>query len=261
MKQTSKVLLGLAIVLAIVIAGAAWFLYANLDSLVAAVIEREGSVATGTRVTVGGVSIDLPDGRAGISRLAVANPDGFSDEPAVALGDFTIRMDPMAATENPLVIEHVAVDGARLRVEQQGTRNNLKTILASLGRGAEAEADPEADAVKLVIERFELANAGATLSIPELGQERSVELPDIVLTDVGRATGGATAAGIAEQLLRPMLEAALQRAAAGGLQDRLRERLDESVPDAGRELLDRFGRPPADEPADDSGDDPADDDR
>jgi len=243
MKQTSKVLLGLVIVLLLVVAGAVWFVYTNLDSLVADVIEREGSAATETDVTVGSVSIDLGAGSAGISRLAVANPEGFSAGAAIALGDFTIELDPLAVTADPLVIERIAVDGARLLVEQQGTRNNLRTILASLERRASAEPEPEAEGRKFVIKRFELANAGTTLRVPELGEERSFELPQVVLTDIGRATNGATAAAVAEQVLRPVIETALEQAAAGGLGDALRDRLDGAKEKAGRELLDRLGHP------------------
>lgn len=245
MKQTSKVLVGLAIILLLIIAGGMWFLYTNLDTLVAGIIEREGTDATQTDVTVGSVSIELGEGSAGLSRLAVANPQGFSDTPAITLEDFAIELDPMAVTEDPLVIRHVTVNGARLLVEQQGARNNLKTILDSLESQASAEPEAGAEGRKLVIDRFEIENAGATLSAPGLDREQSIELPPIVLTDVGRASNGATAAEIAEQLLGPVIEVALERAASQGLGDALRDKLDQAESDAGKALLERLGHPPA----------------
>jgi uncharacterized protein involved in outer membrane biogenesis len=247
MKQTSKVLVGIAIILLLVIAGGIWFLYSNLDSLVAGIIEREGTQATQTDVSVGSVSIELGEGTAGLSRLAVANPQGFSDAPAVTLEDFDIELDPLAVTEDPLVIRRIAVDGARLLIEQQGTRNNLKTILDSLERQASAEPEAEAEGRKLVIDRFEIANAGATLRVPGSGQERSIELPPVVLTDLGRAGNGATAAELARQVLGPVIRVALERAAASGLGDALRDQLDRAESDAGKALLERLGHPPSDD--------------
>lgn len=250
MKQTSKVLVGIAIILLLVIAGGMWFLYSNLDSLVAGIIEREGTQATQTDVTVAAVSIQLGAGTAGLSRLAVANPQGFSDAPAITLEDFEIELDPMAVAEDPLVIRRVAVDGARLLIEQQGARNNLKTILDSLERQASAEPEAEAEGRKLVIDRFEIANAGATLSVPGSGQEKSIDLPPVVLTDLGRAGNGATAAELARQLLAPLIRTALERAATSGLGDALRDKLDQSKSDAGKALLERLGHPPSDDDED-----------
>lgn len=240
MKQTSKVILGVAIVLVLLVAGGMWFLYRNLDSLVAGIIEREGAQATQTDVEVGSVSIDLQDGTAGISTLAVANPDGFSDQPAIALDDFAIELDPLAVASDPLVIERIRVDGARLLVEQAGARNNLETILASVQELATGTTEPQAEGRKLVIERFELTNARATLLAPQLGEKREVRMPEIVLTDIGRATNGATAASVARQLLTPIIGMALESAAEAGVSEALKERLGETEREVAEGLLDRL---------------------
>ena len=247
MKQTSKVVLGVAIVLLLLVAGGGWFLYRNLDSLVAGVIERQGTEATETAVDVDSVSIDLQAGTAGISSLAVANPDGFSEQPAIAFRDFAIELDPLAVTADPLVIERVQVDGARLLVEQDGARNNLKTILESVQRLSTAEqGQPEER--KFVIERFELTDARATLLAPQLDEERQVRLPEIVLTDVGRATNGATAAAVAQQLLTPIINMALETAAEAGVTEALKDRLGETEGDIAEGLLDRLRDAEPEEP-------------
>lgn len=240
MKQTSKVTLGVILVLLLLIAGGVWFLYRNLDNVVAGIIEREGTHATQTDVTVGSVSIDLRKGRAGIASLTVANPEGFSSQPAIALEDFAIELDPLALAAEPLVIKSIRVDGAHLLVEQDGTRNNLETILESVQRLANGAATPQADARKLVIERFELQNAGATLLVPRLGEERELRMPAIVLTDIGRATNGATAGSIARQLLTPIIGMALESAAEAGLGEALKKRLEKSEREVTEGLLERL---------------------
>lgn len=248
MKQTSKVMLGVVVVLVLLVAGAAWFLYRNLDGLVAGIIEREGSEATRTDVEVGSVSIDLQAGSAAIALLAVANPDGFSDQPAIALRDFAIQLDPLAVTSDPLVIERVRVDGAELLVEQDGARNNLETILASVQRLASGDNTKD-DGRKLIIERFELTDARAALLVPQLDERREVQMPEVVLTDIGRATNGATAASVAKQLLTPIIGMALESAAEAGVTDALKERLGETERDITGGLLERLqeGEPPEQE--------------
>lgn len=240
MKQTSKVFLGVAIVLVLLVAGGMWFLYRNLDSLVAGVIEREGTEATQTDVEVGGVSIDLQDGTAAIASLAVANPDGFSEQPAIAFEDFAIELDPLEVTSDPLVIERIRVDGAHLLVEQEDAHNNLETILESVQRLASGPEEPQAEGRKLIIERFELTNARATLLVPQLDEKREVRMPEIVLTDIGRATNGATAASVTKQVLTPIIGMALESAAQAGVTDELKERLGETEAEIAEGLLDRL---------------------
>jgi hypothetical protein len=258
MKQKSKVLVGLALVLLVVVVGGFLYLYSNLDTLVARLIEEQGSGATGTKVEVGAVSIDLKAGSAGLSSLSVGNPEGFSNQPAIALGHFAVDLDPLEITSDPLVISDITVDGAKLRIEQDGTENNLKTILSSVQRlSANEQSEPESAGKKLIIDRFALTGANATLLLPQLGEEREVSLPEIVVTDIGRASNGATAATVAKQILEPVIRKALESAAARGIEDTLRDKLDERKSDIGNKLLDRLGKDaPTDDADEDSGTDP-----
>lgn len=241
MKRGSKIIVGLAAVL-LVIAGGAWLLYANLATVVARIIVEVGSEMTQTKVSVDGLFIDVKDGVASIDSIAVANPDGFSDSPAIALESFDVELDPMAAMSDPLVIERIEVDGARVLVEQEGARNNLKTILASIERRTADRPAEEPDGKKLIIEHFELTNASAAVFIPRLNEEQpQVRMPRIVLNDVGRDTNGATAASVARQVLVPIIRAALESMAAGGIGDGLREKMDDIEQDIAEDVLDRLG--------------------
>jgi uncharacterized protein involved in outer membrane biogenesis len=245
MKQSRKIVVGLAAVL-LIIAGSAWLLYFNLATVVARFIVEVGSEATQTKVSVGGLFIDVKDGVASMERLTVANPDGFSNRPAIMLENLGIQLDPLAVTSDPLVIDSIAVDGARVLVEQEGSQNNLRAILSSIERQSGQPEDT--DGRKLIIDRFELTSANATLFIPRLNEEHQLEMPDIVLTDIGRATDGATAAAVAEQLLHPLIRSALESAAAGGIGDALREKLDETEPAIPEGLLERLGDPNRENP-------------
>lgn len=250
MKQTSKVIAGLVVVLLLIVAAGTLYLYTNRNELVARLIEQEGSEATQTDVNVGSVSIDLGEGTAGVSSLTIANPDGFSNNPAISLEGFDIDLDPLAITSDPVVIRDITVDGARLRIEQTGTENNLKTIVSSLQRlSSGQQATEESAGKKLIIDRFELTGASAVLLVPQLDEEREIKLPRIVLTDIGRATNGATATAVATQILEPIIEQALESAAAGRVKDAIKEKLGDSELTDG--LLDRLGNQDSGDDADD----------
>lgn len=222
-----KLFIGLAVVV-LLLGGGLFYVFSQLDHLVARVIETQGSAATGTNVSVGGVSIRLREASGDISRLTVANPGGFRGV-ALEFGNFSIDIDGSTVTSDPVVINEVIVREARVNVLQQGTANNLKALLDNLSGGAPAE--PRADesaGPKIIIERFVLENAAASVSLPDLDERREVAVPTITLTDIGRATNGATASQAARQILTPVLERVLRSTATQSFRDRAQEEIGEA---------------------------------
>ena len=224
--------------LIVVIAAGLVYVYSQLDSLVAGLIEEQGSAATQTPVRVSGVSIDLREARAELAGLSVGNPEGF-DGTAISLGRFAIRIDPATVTKDTVVLKEVTVSGATVNLIQQATRNNLRELMKNLesaGGGQQEPAD-EGAGRKLIIERFVLEDASASVSLPDLDEDRTVNIPRIELTGIGRASGGATGAEVARQVLEPVIERVLQSAATESVKDRAKEKLDQF-----REgLMDRLG--------------------
>lgn len=252
MKKGPKFILIAVLVLLALIGGGILYVSTQLDTIVAGLIEEHGSAATQTPVQVGGMSISLGDASAGISRLTVASPSGFGTEPAIELGNFAIRIDPQSVTSDTIVLHDVTVSGARLRLFQEGSRNNLRELLNNLSGGASSGESADADSgKKIVIERFALEDARAFVSIPELGEEREVTVPTIVLNDIGRASNGATAAEATRQILEPVLRRTLESAAAGAVRDKAKEKLDEAKDDALKGVLDRLGGDTDDDKTDD----------
>ena len=70
--------------------------------------------------------------------------------------------------------------------------------------------------MKLIIDRFDFTNAKASVSSDVLG-EFSITVPDIHLSDVGRASGGATIGEVIQQLLDPVYKSVSREMIAQGL--------------------------------------------
>lgn len=234
----------LVIVLAvIVVVAGAGLLYvgSQLDSIVAGLIEEHGSAATKTPVRVGGVSIQLAEATGAISSLSVGNPEGFPGN-AIELGNFSLTLNPASLTSDTVVIEDVTVSGARLNIQQEGAGNNLRQLLQNLGAASPDDGDDSAESgKKLIIDQFTLAGASASLSVPDLGENREVELPTIRLRNIGSAEGGATGSEIARQVLKPVIEEALKSAAAQTLRDKATEKLQDAADSLLRGLGDALG--------------------
>jgi hypothetical protein len=228
----------LLIVLVVVVLGAAalFYLASNLNGIVAGLIEEQGSIATKTDVRVSGVDIRLREGSAEISGLSVANPEGFSGS-ALELGHFAVQLDAGSLTKDTIIVKNVLVDSARINVVQQGSANNLQKLLDSLPQSGDSGSTAETgDGKKVIIEKFTLSGASASVTAAELGEPREVTLPTIVVTDIGRASNGATGTQVAQQILRPIIEKALTSAAAEEIKGRAIEKIDEALGGALKKL-------------------------
>lgn len=218
-----------ALVLVLLVAGGLYYLASNLNGIVAGVIESQGSAATQTAVRVTGVDIQLTDATAALSGLSVENPEGFAGN-AIELGGFSVKLDASSLTGDTIVINDITVDGARINVLQQTSSNNLQKLLANLkARAPEPAPESEAAGKKVIIDKFTLRGASASVSIPALDETRELSLPSIVIEDIGRASNGATSAQVAEQILRPVVEKAIASASVQAVRDRAGKEIEKAV--------------------------------
>jgi len=86
------------------------------------------------------------------------------------------------------------------------------------------------------VERFRVRNARVLVTSPHMSKPEELQLEDVVVDNIGGATGGATYSEAAEAMLMPILAAARSAAA-----DRLRSVAGEAVSDAAREELESQG--------------------
>jgi hypothetical protein len=237
MRKSLKIFGAIVLVLVIGIVGAVFYFTSNVDAIVENLIEEQGSAATGTAVRVDGVSIDLRAATGAVTGLSVANPEGFSGDPAIEFGTLKLRLDAGSLFESPIVVENIDVGEATLRMEQSGSRNNLQVLLDKLRGEPPAEPETEGQGTRVVIERFALTDANASLSVVDLDEQRTLDVPDIVLTDIGGKSGGATATEVARQILEPVIRRTLESSAGQAVKDRVRDEITERAGD----LLDRLG--------------------
>ncbi|MCB5945899.1 hypothetical protein [Acidocella sp. KAb 2-4] len=231
--------LGIAlVVLLLLIAGAAYFLFSNLDSLIKAAIEKYGSAATQTTVAVDSVHLSLTSGAGSITGVSVSNPAGFSANQALTLGQAAVQVDTSSiAGSGPIVISNVTITQPHVTYEVKGLggTSNLQTIQnnvqAYAGGAQTASAQPSSTpARKEIIKDLYVTGGQISVAATALnGRSLTVPLPDIHLTNIGQGSGGATPAQIAAQLLGAItsdasqaassaLSKELQSTAAGALQ-------------------------------------------
>ncbi len=228
-----KKLMGGGMLVLLLAAGAGvYFLLTNLDGIVEDAIETHGSSASRTAVRVGGVKIDLQDGKSSIRGLTVANPEGFEAPLAFSLDEVTVEVAIESLTEDVLVIERIIVRAPEVFFElTKDGRANLKELEQGLSVGSSkaggAEAEGEGPEQRLIIRKFLFEGGKIHANVVPLGQRHELALPKIALSNLG-GKKGAIPTVIARKLLRTLSRRAAAEVKKKGL-DRAKEALKKEV--------------------------------
>lgn len=221
-----KIIFAVIALVAVGIGAGVAFLASNLDSIVKKIIETAGSDVAGVKVSVGEVKISLSEGKASISGLSVANPSGFTSPNAFKLGAISVALDTGSLTGNPIVIKDISVAAPEVTYEMgaNGATNIdaiQKNVAAKTGGGAAASKDSGAKeqdgGKKLVIDRLGISKGNVTLATAIPGVKSSATLPDIVLTGIGKKSGGATAGEVAALVMDALTKSALKAGQSMGI--------------------------------------------
>lgn len=213
---------GLISLLVLVVVGIG-VLTITIDGIVESGITEIGSEMTGTPVTVDNVSISLFSGRGTVSGLRVANPEGYEEEYALVVDDFTIEVDVMSLFSDEVVVYEIIISSPVIYVEQQLPDNNIQTILNNINNTGSFEASDS----EMLIEHFLLQDGTADL-YTEVGGERSahVEMSTIELNNIGSGDGRQAVEDVIRQIAEQVAEEASQAALESGgeqLQDAIRD--------------------------------------
>lgn len=194
-----KVLLSLVLVVVIVFAGAFYY----IDSIVKSGIEIVGSEVLGTDVSVSSVSISPLSGSGTISGLTIQNPEGFTADNIMQLGEVTVSLNLSSLLSDVIEITEISVIEPVITYETKITTDNIRALLANLPSTAEsgtASEEVASDVGKgLIINEFNLNAAQVNLIASII--EQSVVLGDIQLRDIGTENQAATVSQALEKIL------------------------------------------------------------
>jgi hypothetical protein len=237
-----KLIIGV-VFLGIVIAGASYFALSNLDSMIKAAIEKYGSQVTQTAVSVNDVNTKLTEGEASLTGIVIGNPKDFTTPKAFNMGNISAKLDIASlSSDGPIILKEVVIDkpSINFEVNVQG-KNNLQTLERNIksyaGNAAPAKSEPANNAAqgterKLIINNLYIRDGNISITqalFPE--KPLSAQLPVIHLTNIGKNSGGATAAQVAEQILSA-LTASSAKVASNTITQQLGENLKSAAGEA-----------------------------
>jgi hypothetical protein len=162
--------------------------YLFLGSIVKAGIRNIGPMITKTTMNVSSVTLSPITGRCRIRGFEIGNPAGFKSDYAVKMNDFRIRVAPSSLFNDVIQVKSVSIEGPEITKEG----NNLNVIQKNVQSFVPANTEPKKPSKqkKLIIDDLWIKEAKAHVEI--LGGMKTISLPDIHLSNIGRAQGGVT---------------------------------------------------------------------
>ncbi len=206
-----KVVLGSVVAVVAVASLAIAVVLLNLDSLTKAVIEKAGSEATQTQVTLEQVEISLSDAHAELHGLVIGTPEGFELSPhAVEIRRLSLDIDRDTISAPVIVIRELLVDGLQVVIEEgnyaSGGINSLQALgdnLSRLEENADTAEPPEnsgpGNEKQFMVKSFRFINGSVQL-YSRRWEPKHLAIVDTTLNDLGTETVGLTSEQLGQVL-------------------------------------------------------------
>lgn len=181
------------------------FILFSLDTLVTKGVEKYGSQATGTQVTLEETQIATQTGRGVLKNLKVGNPETFHSPTAIQVDEIEVSLDTETLTEDTIVIREVVIFAPEITYEFGPNGSNFDAIRKNIEgyRGDKKKKSPRSKpkekksgektktkGPKLTIRHLYIQDGKVNVSA--LGSEEkkiTLSLPKIHMTNIGGEEG------------------------------------------------------------------------
>jgi hypothetical protein len=205
-----KLLLFLAAVVVLLLV-AALVVALNLNSIIKKGVETAGPRITQVDVKLDAVAVEPLAGNGVIKGLVIGNPPGYKTPSAVRVGEAKLSLVPKSIMADKIVIRSLVVKSPEITIEGSLKDNNLTKILDNIDKFTATEKkEPAASgsSKKLQVDEFVVSNAKVNVNLGAmmLGQQQTVTLPEIRLTQLGTGPEGITSGELAKLMFNAVIE-------------------------------------------------------
>jgi hypothetical protein len=202
------VLVGLAALVVIALAGGAIWLYLSLDFIVKRAIESYGPDIVGAKVVVESVKLAPASGAGVIRGLVIGNPPGFHSEQSVSVGTIDVAIDPSSIAKDVVQIRRIVVVAPVITYESRRGGSNFDAIQRHVARRAGSEQSAASGKqTRLTVDQLVIRDA-RVIYAPEIatrGATISFDVPDIQIANIGKRQGGVTPAELSNLIVRALV--------------------------------------------------------
>ncbi len=206
-------------------------LFLNLDSIIGGSIEKFGSAATGTGVTIEDVSLSIFSGNLSLDGLEVKNPKGFVNPHAFKFEKFAVDLDLASLSTDTIVINSIIIKDIKIAYEPSTGGSNLDRIQKNIEKytGADkktVEPAPQDEPTKseeaekpqknIIIKKFIIDGGEIAVASPIVGAGIKVPMAKFEMNDIGSG-GKSSTAEVFNQIFDELLPAIAKSVSEGSV--------------------------------------------
>lgn len=215
----------------VLIAVGTGYVYVNSGAIVKSFIEAQGSAATGVRVSVESVELNVLNGEATLRGLRVGNPEGFSAAAALSVDVISVGLDANTISKDVMRLTKIYVENPVLIYETVDGVSNFHVIRQSAQSANPPSSNDEAEVQKFIVDLIEFTSGTLNaVGVSPSGEELNTALPGFSIKDMGKAEGGLPAATIASRIAVAITTRVIEAVLVGALFDGLGDPLGD-MPD------------------------------
>lgn len=221
MKFLGKLLL-ILIILLVAVGAIGWF---YMNDLAKQGIEKGGTYALMVDTTVDEVSIKPLRGEMSLSKLKIANPQGFKTPFLIETGQFSMAVDTGTLMADTVVVKDFDLNGLELYIEQTLQGSNIQAIMKNLERFAakkgpddqpDQQPEPEGPGKKVKVDRLVVRNVVAHLNL--LGQNLDIKVDEMTFPELTQENAaGVTVPVLISRLVPAIFQAVIDKAQVEGV--------------------------------------------
>ncbi len=201
-----KILIGIAVVLAVVLVGLALFIKFGTEPTIKYAVESQGTAFTDTKVGVKNVDLSLFGGSLSLSGITLQNPKGFTSPDAMSLGQVRVDVDRNSLFSKEIVINRILLDKPSITFERGQGSSNLEILKKAIDSHVPKSQSGESPVTVLVRELL-VKNAQLNYNLKPGAKLKSLVLPDARVANIGtgKGSGGVSVQVAVDQIVNQMM--------------------------------------------------------
>lgn len=212
-------ILFLLVVIGVVIA------LSQIGTLVKVGVEKGGTYALGTNTTLEKADIGLFSGKVGLTKLNIANPQGFKSPEFFSMGNGQVEVSLGSLSKDVIEVPLIKFDAIRVNLEKKEVASNYNVILENLKKATGGDqpttdkpkpAEPAGESKKFIVKSIQIRDVKVHVDLLGTGgaadklAEVNIPIDEVLLENVGTAENG----GVDLQTLASVIVNAVLGAAA-----------------------------------------------
>lgn len=188
-----KKLMRLVMVMVVLVTIGVGVLYFYRNSLIRSAVETNANSSLGVKTTLGSANLAPFGGTLSLGNMKIGSPNGYTAEQMFTLGELGLGVNYGDLRKDPIRVSKITIDKPKAVLEYVNGKFNFQALMDQMGG---SKTPDNKDPVKLIIDELTVKDAAVEVRAPMLPSAITVNIPTVVLKQVGNGDGAQNGAAI-----------------------------------------------------------------